>query len=164
MSTEIDVLCASHGNEPLGLVVHEMAPEGVRTRIAHPEAAAQDKRHLGPLQIMDCYPGNLSGNPEEIAAAQNMLWLGSRAGSENVAVYDVHNNNHPGLHFFEMGSRALQATVVGAYTLGYSICIVRPDSFYESVPNAAVLETPILSEAEYHPAAEKKSCAEVWVK
>lgn len=102
---------------------------------------------------MDCYPGNPSGDPEEIAAANNMHWLGNRAGNERIAVFDIHSNNNKGLRFFEVGSRALQATMAGAYELGYDTCVVRPDSFYRSVPNSAALETPILNESEYHLAA-----------
>lgn len=157
--TNVDVLCASHGNEWLGLLVHEQFTNNpvpmLRSRIAHPEAAEWARRYLGQTQIMDHYPGSLTGDPEDRAAARNMAWLGDSVGSEEVVIYDIHNNNHPGVHFMDIGSRALKAGIVGAYDMGFTMCSVRPDSFHDSVANAVALEIPVTTPAEYQLAARQ---------
>jgi hypothetical protein len=150
MSLEIDILCDSHPNEEIGPLLHGQLQEasyaGIRTRIAHQEAAIAGRvRFLGVSEVMGHYPGSLSGDPEDVAAALNMDWLGHHAASENVLVYDVHSNPS-GTKFHEVGARALRAGIVGAYRLGYETCIIRPDSFYGAVPNAVALETPIASD------------------
>ncbi len=147
MNLNIDVLCASHPDELFGSVAHnriqaEPAP-GIRSHIVHPDAlAAGGARFLGTSEIMGHYPGDLLGDPEDVAAATTMTWLGEHAGSNEALVYDVHNSAS-GAHFQEVGAYAMKASIAGAYMFGFDTCIVRPDSFYDTVPNAVALEFSI---------------------
>jgi len=156
---KIGVLCQTHGNELLGEGLHNRLQKeplkNVYSRIAHPVAAGQYKRYLGIEQLMARYPGDPFGDEEEQAAHENMLWLGPHAESSKTRIYDIHNTAIPGLEYFEVGSYALKATVVGAYLLGFKNCMVQPCSFYESVRNAAALEASLRSPAEYDESVDR---------
>ena len=93
---------------------------------------------------------------EEIEAYYAMQWLGERAGSEEVLVYDIHDNSVPGNMYVAVGQRALQATLVGAYQLGFDKCLVDSTPFFEAVPNSALLELSVSAfPQDYHEAIDK---------
>jgi hypothetical protein len=60
----------------------------------------------------------------------------------------------PNLTAFSVGSRALKATMVGAWKLGYGRCYLVDDNFRATVPNAAILENGV-TEAEFNAVAEQ---------
>lgn len=159
MGVSIDILGCSHGNERLGLVLDEQLRSdpipGVRSRIAHAEAVKKGVRHIGSgQQLQQHYPGRRFGDPEDRAAYRNMRWLGSHAGSTETFVYDVHNTDVPNLTAFSVGRRALKATMVGAWLLGYDKCYLIDDPFRRAVPNAALLENGV-AEADYEAVAKR---------
>jgi hypothetical protein len=141
---DIYILGATHGNEELGKAVvaqaHDRWPN-VHTRIANPGAAEEGERALGPNQLQGEYPGSLkSDNPDAVAAAANMAWIGDAQGSPGALVYDVHNNYTPGVDYAAIGPRALKASVVGAFLLGYKNMVVGASPSYIAVPNSAAIE------------------------
>jgi len=143
--TQLYVLGGSHGNEELGkatvVAVHGQGWPNVHTRIADPEAAAEGERACGSKQIMGEYPGSLkSDNPDAVAAAANLAWLGNAQGSPAAQVLDIHNNYTPGLDYAGVGPRALKANIVAAYLLGYNRITVSPGPFYATVPNGMAIE------------------------
>jgi hypothetical protein len=159
MSVTIDILQCTHGNEHLGLVLDEQLRSdpipGVRSRIAHPEAAKLGIRFLGnTAQLQMHYPGDQFGDPEDQAAYQNMQWLGEHVDDTGALIYDVHNCEIPGLTAFSVGRRALKATMVGAWQLGYNKCYLIDDPFRRAVPNAAILENGI-PDTDFDPVAKR---------
>jgi hypothetical protein len=151
----VDVLECTHGGvERLGEVLHEEFQEnpiqGARSRIAHPKALKRGVRHVGRKgQLQRHYPGKLfSLNPERRAAYWNMRWLGAHANSAETLIYDVHSNDRPNLTAFSVGKRALKATMVGAWELGYDKCYLIDNPFARAVQNAALLENGV-AEADF---------------
>lgn len=157
--SKFDVLNLSHGTERIGEYIEvefEKEPvKGVRTRIAHPEAALLNVRSLGKSQIMNEYPGNLMGDSDQIAAAINTLWLGSDVNDEEVVVADIHCNKTPGNKYFSVGRRALKASMGTAYLLGYDKCFVDPNSFFDCVNNGIGIDAATIDETAERLEAKK---------
>ncbi len=129
---------------------------GCLCRTVHPKAEKLKVRYIGTSEMTALhYPGDPEGDPEDQAAHATMQWLGSDAGSDEVVVWDVHNNDMPGLDVFYVGRRALAAAIAGAYRLGNDRCILEPSSFTEAVQNAGSLELSLSSPRKYPQAARR---------
>jgi hypothetical protein len=149
MAVNIDVIGGTHGNELVGTAIAfllEHGPPGyriptVRSCLADTEAAKQGVRFLGARGIDEYYPGIPEGTQVEREAYETLRWLGASAGSEQVLVYDVHDNIVPNNTFCTIGRRALQAGLVGGSRLVHTNrFLLAPTSFAKSVPNAVTLE------------------------
>lgn len=144
----IAVLIGTHGNEMeiggrLAKKLEIASIQGVRYRIAHPDAVKAKVRYLGRTpdagELMGRYPGRLTGDPEERAAKENLKWLEE---VEPIVVFDIHETTTP-VAYFATGKKTSLAAIASAKALGYTSCIVEGDTFYQSVPNGVAVENSL---------------------
>lgn len=141
------VLLGSHGNEmevgrKLQKKIDTNPISNVTYRIAHPEAVTAGVRYLGETaeseELMRRYPGDPSGDPEQRAAYENLVWIEK---IKPVVVFDIHETTPTG-SYFALGETSSLAAISGG-KLFSNRCIIEDSPFYQSVPHGVAIENSL---------------------
>jgi hypothetical protein len=146
----ISFLGASHGDEELGAVVHDLIEASdetrIRARIAHPRALEQKKRFFtDEISTQYVSPPRLSPGAGEdaVAAYWNARWIGRRANIPGRVISDGHCTTVDGGAHSVVGPVTSRVALAAAFDLTGSNVVVADRPFYRNFKNAVSHEVEV---------------------